>query len=131
MRHGNTRSLGRSDRGGDPGNNFDGNPGMSQHEHLFGTATEYERIATLQSHDTFALPRRTDHETVDRVLLDAGSTSALADTKTLRPRQAAERFGIDQRVVQNEVGLFNAPQRTKGPQLRITGSGTNQRDSAY
>ncbi len=129
MRDGNPGSFRSGDRGRHAWNDLDSNAGMREHEHLFRAPAEHERVSALQPHDVLALPGRTDHQAIDRLLLDAGSPGALADTEALRPRETAKRLGIDEGVVQNEIGFFDAPQCAKGPQFRITGTGADQRDS--
>jgi hypothetical protein len=37
-----------------------------------------------------------------------------------------ERLGVNERVVQNEIGLFDTPQRAKRPQFRVTGAGSHK-----
>src|SRR5688572_1234175 len=66
---------------------------------------------------------------MNRVLPDAGAAGPLADTEAARRRQPAQRLGIDQGVVQNEIGFLDAAQAAHGPQLRIAGAGTNERDT--
>ena len=126
MCHWNAGSLGGGHRSRDARNDLDGNPCMSQHEHLFRAAAEHERVSPFQPYDVLALPGCTDHETVDGVLFDARPSGALAYAEALRARHTTQRFSVHEGVVQNQIGLFHAPQRTNGPELRITWTGSNQ-----
>ena len=131
MRQGNAGSFRSGDRSGDTGNNVHVDASVREHEHLFCAPAEHERIPTLQPHDSLALPCRTDHQSIDRLLFDTGSPGALADAEALRARETAERLGIDQGVVQNEIGLFDSPQCAKSPEFRIARTGADQGDSTY
>src|ERR1700741_5560315 len=131
MRHRNSRDPGCRHRGGHTGHDLDGDSRSREHEHLFRAPAEYEGVPALEAHHTLALPRRADHQSIDRVLLDARASRSLADAKTLRPRETSQRFGIDQRVIEHEVGFFHAPERANRPQLRITGTRTHERYSTY
>ena len=126
VRDRNARSLWRGNRGGHAGNDLDGDTGLREHEHLFRASAEHEWIAAFQPHDAFALPRGANHQAIDRFLFDTRSTGALANTKALRVCQTTQRFGIDERIVQNKIGLFDAPQSAKRPKLRIARTGTHQ-----
>jgi hypothetical protein len=88
---------------------------MGKHEHLFRTPAEHERIAALEANDTLAPPGRANHQAIDSLLLDAGAPGTLADAETLCSGQTTERLGVNERVVQNEIGLFDTPQRAKRP----------------
>jgi hypothetical protein len=99
---------------------------MDQHEHFFRTATKHERVATLEAHDSLTLPCRTNHQAIDRLLPDAGAPGPLSDAKTLSPGKTAKRLGIDQGVVQDQIGFFDAPQCAKRPQLGIAGTGSDK-----
>jgi hypothetical protein len=126
VRDGNARSFRRGNRSGHAGNDLDRDTGLRQHEHLFRASAEYEWVAAFQAHDAFAKPRCANHQAIDRVLFDTRSTGTFTNAKALPMRQTTERFGIDERIVQNEIGLFDAPQRAKRPELRITGTRTHQ-----
>ena len=91
-----------------PGTTSNGMPAMRQRQRFFGAAAEHERVAALQPHDALALPRGADHQPIDRLLPDAGAAGALADAEALRLRQPPQRLGVDQRVVQHQVGFLDA-----------------------
>ena len=124
-------ASGSGDGRRDARNDLDSDPCMSQREHLFRAAAEHEGVSAFQPHDSFALPGRTDHEPVDGVLFDARPPGALADAEALCACQTAKCLGIDEGIVQNQIGLLDAPQRANRPQLRVTGAGSDQRHSTY
>jgi hypothetical protein len=99
----------RSDRGRDTGNHFDGDARPREHEHLFCAPAEHERVAALQPDNLLAAARGANHQTIDRVLFDTRPPGSLTDAETLRSRETAQRLGIDQGIVQNEIGLFDSP----------------------
>jgi hypothetical protein len=99
---------------------------MGKHEHLFRTPAKHERITALEAHDALAPSGRTNHQAIDGLLLDAGAPGTLADAETLRTGQTTERHGVNERVVQNQIGLFDTPQRAKRPQFRVTGTGADK-----
>src|SRR6185503_14925209 len=131
MRHRNAGKFWRSDSGRHARDDLEPNTCVRKDERFFSTPAKDERVATLEPDHAFALPSRANHQPVDRLLLHAGAPGALADTETLRPCELPQRLSIDQRVVENEISLLDALQRTNGPQLRVTGTCTNQRDSTF
>jgi hypothetical protein len=104
---------------------------VRKHEHLFGTSAEHEGVSAFEAHDALALSRCTHHQPIDGVLFDARATRSLANAETLRARETPQRFSIDQRVIEHEVGFFHAPKRANRPQLRIPRTGTHKRNSTY
>src|SRR4029453_12276256 len=98
---------------------------------FLGTTAEDKWVAALEAHDALPLPRGANHQLVDRLLLDARAPGTLADTKALRPREATQRVGIHQRVVQHEVCLRDAVRRAYGPKLWITRAGADKGDEAF
>jgi hypothetical protein len=99
---------------------------VGEDEHLFRAPAEHEGVSALQPHDTLAAPGCANHETVDGLLFDTGSTGALAHAEALGLRQAAERVGVHQGVVQHEIGLFNASKRANRPELGVARTSTDQ-----
>ena len=130
MRDGDPREHRRGNRAGDPGNDLAGNAGRGKRERLFPAATEDERIAALQTDDSTAAARLADHQPVDRVLPNRRTSGALAHEEPLRARGVAQRRGLDERVVEHEVGLAEPPHRLEREELRIAGAGADERNEA-
>ena len=122
-------SFWSGNRGRHPWHDLDRNAGTGQHEHLFRTPSKHERVSALEAHDVLALPRRTNHQAIDRLLLDAGAPGSFPDTETLRPGETTKRLGVDECVVQDEIGFLDATQCAKRPQFRVTGTRADQADS--
>ncbi len=90
-----------------------------QLQRFLSATAEHEGVATLQPHDALALSRRPDHQPVNRFLPDARAAGAFANTEALGVGQPAQCLGIDQRVVEHQVGFLDALQPANGPELRV------------
>ena len=75
--------------------------------------------------------RRLDHQLVDRVLADAGLADAAADRHARRIAAGAiENFRRHQFIVENHIGVLQRAQRLDREQIRIAGTGADQRHPA-
>ncbi len=97
---------------------------------FFPAATEDERIAALQTHDTFAGLRMLEHQRVNprlcRVVIFAGR---LAHFESLGvASREVDNLGADQPIVQDHIGLVQHAQRAQCEQTRITRTGPDQRN---
>ena len=106
-------------RGRDAGNDLEGDAGGDEGEGLFAAAAEHERIAALQSDDALATLGRPHHQAVDRLLADRGPPRTLAHGEAARPGSEVEGAGVDERVIQHEVGLAEHAGRPPRHQLGI------------
>ena len=120
----------RRNRARDSRNDFAGDAGGGERERFFSAAAEDERIAALQPHDPVAAARLANHQPIDRVLANRRTAGALADEEPPRPRRKAQRLGLDERVVEHEVGLREARDRLQRQQLGIAGAGADERNAA-
>ena len=102
-----------------PGTISNGNAGVRERQRLFPAAAEHERVAALEPDDALAAARGANHQPVDELLETAWRPARfptkIAATGGARP----STVGIDQRVVQHEVGLGQSP---GGPRVSRSGS---------
>ena len=131
MGHGNAGMAGHGEGRRDAGNHFAGDSGRDEGLDLFGPAAEKVRIAALQPHDRFSLPGGGDHPPVDLLLEHLAAAVRMAQRNLFgRRRHVLEQLGIDQVVVEHQVGLGQALGAAKGNQAGIAGTGSDQIDFA-
>ena len=80
-------------------------PACAQGFHLFSSAAEDQRVATLEADDLQSQQRVLDHQRMNFGLADALLSEALAHVLNLgRGRDEREDFRADQVVMQHHVG---------------------------
>jgi hypothetical protein len=121
-------SFGCRDCGADARDNLERNTGHGQRQRLLGAAAENERIATLQPDNALSCTRGANHQPVNRVLSNAFPMRALSDAEALTIGEPPQRGGIHERVVEDEIGLFEINNGALCPQLGIARSGAHERD---
>tara|TARA_B100001964_G_C13736183_1_gene381016 strand:- start:342 stop:503 length:162 start_codon:yes stop_codon:yes gene_type:complete len=52
--------------------------------------------------------------------------ASLADAKTPRTRGKLEHLRVDERIIENQIGLLKTPHRFEGEKLGITRSRSNE-----
>ena len=113
--------------GGKAGNHPEANAGDMERHGLIPATPEDEWIAALQAQHAASETRPLDQDLVDVALMRRGPTAALADLDELCPFSGKlQDPGIDQRVVNNVVGLRHRMQRQHGQQARIARTGAGQ-----
>src|SRR5262245_447859 len=122
MRDRDSRERGRRDRRAHARNDFKCDACRGQRERFLATATEYERVATLETHDAPPTSRGADHQPVDRLLAHSGTARALADEHALRGWCELERVRIDERIVEDDLGLGETRRRLARQEIEITWS---------
>ena len=125
-RHASERGCGK--RRADAGHDLVGHTGSRQSERLFAASTENERVAALEADETIASARALDHELMNGFLLDPPATLPFPDVEALRVSSELQHFVRYQRVVQDDVRLFEALHRLHCQKLGVAGSRTDERD---
>ena len=130
MGHRDTGERGRGDRRADARHDLERNPGGRERQPFFAAAAEDERVTALESHDFLAGTGGANHQPVDGLLPDLRPAGPLADKDALRRRRERERRGIDERVVEHEVGVGQTSGRLAREQIGIAGPGADERHEA-
>jgi hypothetical protein len=130
VRHWYARQRRRGDGGTDSRDHLERKTRRCQRERFFSTAAEDERVATLQSHDPAAAACRPDQQPDDELLADGRTPGAFPDENPLGRRRKIERIAIHERVVEDEVGLREALDRTPRQQVGIARTRTHERDES-
>jgi hypothetical protein len=105
---------GAGDRGGDPRNDLERDPGVGEVLGLLAAAAEDERIAAFQPHDALFLARQLDEPPVRVLLWRPLAAGALADVLAFRLGDALEDRRPRQLVVEDDVGRLDQPRRLHG-----------------
>ncbi len=118
--------------GGQAGNDAKADAGLRPSaKRLVPAAAEHEGIAALQSHHAAAGAGALDQHVVDVALMRRRPAAALAGRDHLRVVAAkVQHSSIDQRVVDDVVGLADGVQRQQREQARIAGPCARQPDLA-
>ena len=105
--------------------------GRGQRNGFVTAASKNQRIAALEPQHPTARTRQLDEPVGNFRLTDRRLSAALADVLQLRLR-AGERqhAGIDQCVVQDDVGLNKSGNRIEREQTRVTRPGAGEPDMA-
>ena len=117
----------RGERGRDPGDDLDVEPGGTPGVDLLHPPPEQERVAALQAHDAGAGAVVGDDEALD-VALAGAAALALADVdqRGVGPRQAEDgRAG--EPVVEHDVGGAEQRRGPAGEQIGVAGTGADER----
>jgi hypothetical protein len=89
---------------------------------LLGRATEDGGIAAFQAHDAKPLPRGDEQKAVDLILPHRVTSGALADIDQFRIGRELERAGMDQRVMEDDVGVGDEPSGLSRQQIGVAGA---------
>ena len=119
----------RSAAGGrrDAGDHLEGHALRHQRLDLFAATTEYERIATLETHDPLALLGKPYKQLVDTFLRNRVIVAFLARIDALGvATHQIEHRGSHQTVIDDDIGALHEPQRPEREQIRVPGSSTDQ-----
>ena len=118
-------------RGGDAGNDLDGNAGGPAGGNLFAGAAEDQGIAALEAHHPLAAFGQRDHERVDLVLPAGGGVAGLAHQHLLRfAARELEDLVRNQIIEQDNVRRLQRAYRAQGEQFWIAGPRADQGDAA-
>ena len=123
------RQCGES--GGHSGDDAKGHARRRERQNFFAAAAEDEGVAALQSQHAQSAARKIDEQCADVFLGDGGLAASLAGE--VQPRALArqgQNAGIDQRVVNDHVGLNQARQCIESQQPGISGPRAHQPDFA-
>jgi len=122
---------GASGRCGDARANLERNAVLGELFDLFAAATEDERVAALEPHHALALARQPHQQVADLLLRQrvVGAPLADIDALGLAPREVDDA-GVDQPVVEHDVGLLHQPERAEGQQVGVARSGADEIDLA-
>jgi hypothetical protein len=94
-----------SERGGDAGDDFEGNVGGAKGFDFFGGAAEEERVASFEADDGLMFVGGGNEERVDVVLGEEAEAGAFADVDELGGSgDESEDFGGDEGVVEDDFG---------------------------
>ena len=99
---------------------------------LLAAASEHEGIAALQPQHALALSGEADQHLADLALRRGVISRAFADIDALRlPRYEVEDRGIDEPVIEHDVGLLHQAQRAERQEIGIAGAGAHEIDLAH
>jgi len=105
--------------------------GSRQDQHFFAAAPKNKRIPAFEPEDSKSAMRVIDHLNADRILRDRGGAGAFTDEMQLRAGSCQRQHsGIDQGIVNNDVGLQQRGERIERQQSGVARSGANQPDLA-
>ena len=121
----------RAERSAHAGHDLEVHPVLREEQRLFGAAAKDEGVAAFEPRNPTALPRPPEQRVVDLVLRRRRSIAALAREEDLRvgARQGEHR-GMDEGVVQHDVGLGDHAARHGRDELRMAGSDPDERDDS-
>ena len=124
VREGDAGVAGRGQCGGHARDYLIGDPGGDQLGNLLRPAAEKVRVAALQADDRLSFPGGRDHPPVDLLLRQAPTAVRVteADQLGLGPG-VLQQVGVDQVIVQHQVGQGQGIQATDCDQVRIAGAG--------
>ena len=129
MRDGDARMTGRGKGRRHARHDFVGNSRRREDLDLLAAAAEKIGIAALEAHDHLALPGCGDHAAVDFLLEHLPAAVRMPEADPFRRwRRMLEQRGIDQIVVEHQVGLGQALRAADGDQAGIAGPGPDQAD---
>jgi hypothetical protein len=115
----------------DARDDLDRNPRGHQRRNLFAAAPEDVGIAALETDDMLACESPRDQQRFDLMLLECGKPPRLAGEDPLRSRRGLrDQHGIDQAVVNQNVGGANPRQSPHCDQLGISRTRADDRDPA-
>ena len=99
---------------------------------LLAAASEHEGIAALQPQYALALSGEADQHLADLALRRGVVSRTFADIDALRlPRYEVEDRGIDEPVIEHDVGLLHQAQRAERQEIGIAGAGAHEIDLAH
>ena len=99
---------------------------------LLAAASEHEGVAALQPQYTLALSGEADQHLTDLALRRGVISRTFADIDALRlPRYEFEDRGIDEPVIEHDVGLLHQAQRAERQEIGIAGAGAHEIDLAH
>ena len=131
QRRRNGRRGERRKPGGDAGNDAEGDARRRQRHRLLAAAAEHEGIAALEPQHALPGARQRDQPLADIGLDRRRLAAALAGKFEPRLRSGQRQDAlIDQRVVNDDVGLRQAGQRIEREQARIARPGAGEPDMA-
>jgi hypothetical protein len=117
------------DRGRDARDDLERDAGLHQRQRFLATAAEHEGVAALEAHDPPALAGELHEERGDQ-LLRHWTAWALADVDQLDAFGDEGQHAVaDEGVVDDDVGLGEQPGGLQGQQIRIAGTGADERNS--
>ncbi|OFV92582.1 MAG: hypothetical protein A3H95_06725 [Acidobacteria bacterium RIFCSPLOWO2_02_FULL_64_15] len=131
MRHGNTRQ-GRCGQGARHAR-YDINryPRRLEGPHLLATASEDERVATFQTDNLTAAPRRSNHDGVNGLLSQGVLAGTFSDKKALRLARVSQNPVVDERVVKHQVRRAKPHNRLASQKRRIAGARADKRHMTH
>ena len=119
-----------TERSRDARNDGRRNPGRTQSLQFLAAAAENEGIAALEPDDLTSGARRRDQMPVDRLLADAGMTSALADIdRSASGRANARISGSTRSSMENDIGRLQQTQCAHSQEIGIARPGADQIDT--
>jgi hypothetical protein len=126
MGQGNSRVCGRSDSGGDAGDDLVTHAGDAKSFRFLASSTENKRIAPLEADDAPAALGGADHPVLDSWTPVGVAVGKLGDAYQFRARASEiEETRRHQAVVENQICPSQALNRAQGEQLWITGPGAD------
>jgi len=122
---------GAAQRGGDAGDDADGDAERVEVVDLLPGPAEDHRVAALQPHHAAAHPRLRGDQRVDLLLRPRVPAGALADAEALGGRVGEVEDAVaDEVVVEDHVGRRQRLDRRDGQQVGVAGTGADQGDGA-
>ena len=112
---------------GDARHDFERDPGASERCRFLGSATEEQRIATLEANDAVARERQRDKLPLNRRLIRLRTMTDLSDRHQSCARAAIRQdLSADQMIMQYDISLSNELERAHRQETRISGTGAHQ-----
>ncbi len=126
MGDGNPRQQRRRNRARDAGNDLARYARGGKRQRLFPTASKHEGIAALEPDNAMPASCLANHQPIDGILADRRTAGAFSDKESACARSKTKGLWIEQRVIQNEVGVLEPLDGPERQQLRITRTSADQ-----
>src|SRR5512132_3871225 len=128
MRHRNAGEFRRGNRGADAGDHLEWNTRDGQRKRLLGTTAEHKRVPTLEPNDTLACARGANHQPMNRLLPNAFPSRTFSNAKALTVGESAQRSCIHERVIEDEIGVFQIRNGSLRPEVWMAGPCADEGD---